>query len=117
MNNAITITWVCETAAKDPVVAIGKVRPRLGWESPFSNTEALPRNVAWYAEHRERFAGAAGVTHPATGRRFCVTRLSSPAGRPRGGAGGGPGARALYPIERVLGAISCCGRRGNFGIL
>ncbi len=56
-------TWVYETAAKDSFVSIEKARAKLGWEPRHSNTDALLRNLAWYAEHRERFAGTSGVSH------------------------------------------------------
>ena len=55
--------WVYETASKDSFVAIDRARRRLGWEPRFSNRDALLRNFAWYVEHRDRFAGASGVSH------------------------------------------------------
>jgi len=58
-------TWVYETASKDSFVSIEKARAKLGWEPAYSNTEALLRNFAWYVEHRDRFAGASGITHRA----------------------------------------------------
>ncbi len=55
--------WVYETASKDSFVSIDKARAKLGWEPAHSNTDALLRNLAWYAAHRDRFAGASGVSH------------------------------------------------------
>ncbi len=55
--------WVYETAAKDSFVAIDKARQRLGWEPRHSNQDALLRNLAWYTEHRERFAAESGISH------------------------------------------------------
>jgi nucleoside-diphosphate-sugar epimerase len=55
--------WVYETAAKDSFVSIDKARTQLGWLPKHSNRDALLRNFAWYAEHRDRFAGAAGISH------------------------------------------------------
>ena len=55
--------WVYETASKDSFVSIEKARVKLGWQPRHSNTDALLRNFAWYAAHRDRFAGASGVSH------------------------------------------------------
>ena len=55
--------WVYETASKDSFVSIEKARRQLGWEPKYSNQDALLRNLAWYTEHRDRFAAQSGVTH------------------------------------------------------
>jgi nucleoside-diphosphate-sugar epimerase len=55
--------WVYETAGKDSFVSIEKARRQLGWEPRYSNQEALLRNFAWYRAHRDRFAGASGISH------------------------------------------------------
>ena len=55
--------WVYETASKDSFVSIEKARSKLGWQPRFSNQDALLRNLDWYAAHRDRFAGASGVSH------------------------------------------------------
>ena len=58
-------TWVYETAAKDSFVSIEKAHRQLGWEPRYSNQDALLRNFDWYIAHRDRFAGASGITHRA----------------------------------------------------
>ncbi|HEV2127003.1 MAG TPA: NAD(P)-dependent oxidoreductase [Thermomicrobiales bacterium] len=55
--------WVYETAGKDSFVSTEKAERQLGWQPKYSNQEALLRNFAWYREHRDRFAGASGVSH------------------------------------------------------
>jgi len=55
--------WVYETASKDSFVSIEKARTQLGWEPRYSNQDALLRNLAWYQEHRDRFAQQSGVSH------------------------------------------------------
>ncbi len=55
--------WVYETAAKDSFVSIEKARRQLGWEPRYSNQDALLRNLVWYTDRRDRFAGQSGVTH------------------------------------------------------
>jgi nucleoside-diphosphate-sugar epimerase len=55
--------WVYETAAQDSFVSITKARQELGWEPRYSNRDALLRNLAWYREHRARFADQSGVSH------------------------------------------------------
>jgi len=55
--------WVYETASKDSFVSIEKAERQLGYAPNHSNQDALLRNLAWYRENRDRFAGQGGVTH------------------------------------------------------
>lgn len=55
--------WVYETASTDSFVSIDKAQRRLGFEPAYSNQQALVRNYRWYLAHRDRFGGAAGVSH------------------------------------------------------
>jgi dTDP-D-glucose 4,6-dehydratase len=55
--------WVYETASKDSFVSIEKARQQLGFAPRYSNEDALLRNFRWYAENREAFQNASGVSH------------------------------------------------------
>jgi nucleoside-diphosphate-sugar epimerase len=55
--------WAYGTVTKESFVSIEKAERVLGFRPRYSNTAALVRNYEWYLEHRDRFAGAAGVTH------------------------------------------------------
>ncbi|HTM21583.1 MAG TPA: hypothetical protein VL172_13775, partial [Kofleriaceae bacterium] len=51
------------TASTDSFVSIDKAVRVLGFQPRYSTAEALVRNYRWYLAHRERFTGAAGVSH------------------------------------------------------
>jgi hypothetical protein len=55
--------WVYESAATDSFVSIERIERRLGFVPRYSNREALVRNYDWYVANRDRFRGAAGVSH------------------------------------------------------
>ncbi|MCC6444631.1 MAG: NAD-dependent epimerase/dehydratase family protein [Armatimonadetes bacterium] len=55
--------WVYETAAKDSFVSIEKAVNVLGWQSKYSNREALIRNYRWYLANYDRFARQSGISH------------------------------------------------------
>ncbi len=55
--------WVYATAAKESFVSIEKAERALGYSPRFSNRDALIRNYEWYLAHRDRFAGASGISH------------------------------------------------------
>lgn len=58
--------WVYGTADKDSYVATERIEKALGWQSRYSNAEALIRSYQWYLDHREEVeAEAAGITHRA----------------------------------------------------
>jgi nucleoside-diphosphate-sugar epimerase len=54
--------WHYKTAHRDSFVDVTKAQRVLGWQSRFSNREALIRTYDWYVANRERVGGA-GVTH------------------------------------------------------
>jgi hypothetical protein len=55
--------WIYETAGRDSVVAIERLRERLGCTPARSNRDALVANYDWYVAHRHEFARASGLTH------------------------------------------------------
>ena len=55
--------WVYGTADTDSFVSTEKAQQVLGWETKYSNAEALIRSYEWYLEHKAEVAGAEGVTH------------------------------------------------------
>jgi nucleoside-diphosphate-sugar epimerase len=55
--------WVYETASKDSFVSIAKAERILGYNSKFSNKDALIRNYKWYVEHFDEFKNKSGVSH------------------------------------------------------
>ena len=55
--------WVYETASKDSFVSIEKAQQQLGWESKYSNKQALVRNYEWYIAHEAEFKNKSGVSH------------------------------------------------------
>jgi nucleoside-diphosphate-sugar epimerase len=54
--------WHYKTAHRDSFVDVTKAQRVLGWQSRFSNRDALIRTYDWYLANRERVGGA-GVTH------------------------------------------------------
>jgi nucleoside-diphosphate-sugar epimerase len=61
--------WVYDTASRDSVVSIDRLRERVGFTPRHSNRQALARNYDWYVEHRSEFSGRVGVTHRVPWRR------------------------------------------------
>jgi nucleoside-diphosphate-sugar epimerase len=55
--------WIYETADRDSVVSIERLRDRLGYTPAYSNREALIRNYEWYVAHRSEFQGRSGISH------------------------------------------------------
>jgi len=55
--------WVYDTADKDSFVSSEKIQQSLGWQSNYSNAEALIRSYQWYLDHKHELAGAEGLTH------------------------------------------------------
>jgi len=55
--------WIYETASEDSFVSIEKAKRVLGWQSRYSNKDALLRNYKWYLENQDRFKNASGVSH------------------------------------------------------
>jgi len=55
--------WIYDTAAKDSFVSIERIERQLGFQSRYSNVDALARNYDWYVAHRHELGSATGVTH------------------------------------------------------
>jgi len=55
--------WVYGTADTDSYVAVDKIKQLLGWETEYSNAEALIRSYQWYLDHKTESDSATGVTH------------------------------------------------------
>ncbi len=55
--------WIYDTASKDSFVSIEKAQQDLGFQPRYSNQAAMLRNYRWYLQNKDRFTGAAGVTH------------------------------------------------------
>lgn len=54
--------WVYGTANKDSFVAIDKIKSVLGWESRYSNAQALIRSYQWYLGNWDKLRET-GITH------------------------------------------------------
>jgi len=55
--------WIYETADRESVVSIERLRSRLGYAPQHSNRDALQRNYDWYVTHRAEFHGRSGISH------------------------------------------------------
>lgn len=55
--------WIYETAGKDSFVDVTKAEKILGFTPKFSNQDALLRNLAWYKNNKNSFAGKHGISH------------------------------------------------------
>jgi len=57
--------WIYGTADKDSFVSTEKIQKKLGWNSKYSNEDALITSHKWYLEHKEELARQhkTGVTH------------------------------------------------------
>lgn len=61
--------WIYESAGHDSVVAIDRLRERLGFTPRYSNRDALLRNYDWYVAHRDACRARRGVSHRVAWRR------------------------------------------------
>lgn len=55
--------WVYQTASKDSYVSVNKVKTVLGFETKYSNKQALVRNFDWYLKNVDLFKESSGVSH------------------------------------------------------